>query len=82
MKPRPVVVVFFRKYFGPTQVAFSRLDETGQAALASDLESLWSSANAAQDPANHTLIHNELSAGHGLLVCRGFCDLLSLSYPP
>jgi len=53
------VVVFFRKYFGPTQVAFSRLDETGQTALASDLESLWSSANAAQDPANHTLIHNE-----------------------
>lgn len=52
-------VDFFRKYFGPTQMAFNRLDEAGQAALARDLESLWSGANAAGDPASHTLIHNE-----------------------
>jgi SAM-dependent methyltransferase len=52
-------VAFFRKYFGPTQVAFSRLDEAGQAALAADLESLWSAANVAPDPADHTLVRNE-----------------------
>ena len=52
-------VEFFRKYFGPTQVAFNRLDEAGQAAFAADLESLWSSANVAPDPGNRTLIRNE-----------------------
>jgi len=52
-------VAFFRKYFGPTQVAFSKLDEAGQAALQADLESLWSGANVSTDPANHTLVHNE-----------------------
>jgi len=52
-------VAFFRKYFGPTQVAFSRLDEAGQAALATDLENLWSSHNTAPDPTAQTLIHNQ-----------------------
>ncbi len=52
-------VAFFRKYFGPTQVAFSKLNEPGQAALAADLEALWASANTAPDPTSHTLIHNE-----------------------
>ena len=52
-------VAFFRKYFGPTQVAFSRLDPDGQAAFAADLESLWSDANVAPDPTNRTLIHNQ-----------------------
>jgi SAM-dependent methyltransferase len=52
-------VAFFRKYFGPTQMAFSRLDETGQAALAADLEALWSAANVAPDPDDHILVHNE-----------------------
>jgi SAM-dependent methyltransferase len=52
-------VAFFRQYFGPTKVAFSRLDEAGQAALAADLEALWASANAAPDPTSHTLIHNQ-----------------------
>ncbi len=52
-------VTFFRTYFGPTNVAFSRLDEAGQAAFAATLESLWHSANVAPDPENHTLIHNE-----------------------
>jgi SAM-dependent methyltransferase len=52
-------VAFFRQYFGPTKVAFSRLDEAGQAAFAADLEALWASANVAEDPESHTLIHNE-----------------------
>jgi SAM-dependent methyltransferase len=52
-------VAFFRKYFGPTQVAFSRLDEAGQSAFAADLESLWSAANVSPAPATHTLIHNQ-----------------------
>ena len=52
-------VDFFRKYFGPTHVAFSRLDEAGQLALAADLVSLWTAANTAPDPANRTLIHNQ-----------------------
>jgi SAM-dependent methyltransferase len=52
-------VAFFRKYFGPTQVAFSRLDEGGQNAFAADLESLWASDNIAPDKENHTLVRNE-----------------------
>jgi SAM-dependent methyltransferase len=52
-------VAFFREYFGPTKVAFSRLDPIGQNAFASDLEALWSGANVAPDPVNHTLIHNQ-----------------------
>ena len=52
-------VAFFRKYFGPTKVAFSRLDDAGQAAMAADLEALWSEANRAGDPTTHTLIRNE-----------------------
>ena len=52
-------VTFFRTYFGPTKVAFSRLDEAGQAAFAADLEGLWAGANVAPDPESHTLIHNQ-----------------------
>ncbi len=52
-------VTFFRTYFGPTNVAFSRLDEPGQAAFAADLEALWAKANVAPDPEHHTLVHNE-----------------------
>jgi SAM-dependent methyltransferase len=52
-------VEFFRKYFGPTQMAFSRLDEAGQAAMAKDLEMLWASANTAADPTRQTLLMNE-----------------------
>lgn len=43
------VVGFFRKYFGPTQTAFSRLDAIGQATLAAQLESLWTEHNIATD---------------------------------
>jgi len=42
-------VEFFRQYFGPTQVAFSRLDKAGQAELASQLEALWTGHNTATD---------------------------------
>jgi SAM-dependent methyltransferase len=52
-------VAFFRQYFGPTKMAFSRLDEPGQAAMAADLEALWASANTSPDPANHTLVRNQ-----------------------
>jgi SAM-dependent methyltransferase len=43
------VVEFFRQYFGPTQVTFSRLDQRGQSELASRLESLWVDHNIATD---------------------------------
>ena len=52
-------VEFFRKYFGPTQMAFARLDEAGQAKFAEALEELWSGANVAEDPAERTLVKNE-----------------------
>lgn len=52
-------VAYFRKYFGPTQVAFSRLDEAGQSALAADMVALWSKANIAPDPEQRTVIKNE-----------------------
>jgi SAM-dependent methyltransferase len=42
-------VAFFRQYFGPTQVAFSRLDAAGQADLAAQTEALWSEHNTATD---------------------------------
>ncbi len=57
--PPSGAVGFFRQYFGPTQVAFSRLDAAGQAALAADLEALWTSVNVSPDPANRTLFKNE-----------------------
>lgn len=52
-------VEFFRRYFGPTQMAFNRLDPAGQQVFAADLESLWSGANTSQTPAEHTLIKNQ-----------------------
>jgi hypothetical protein len=52
-------VAFFRQYFGPTKVAFSRLDEPAQAAMAADLEALWASANTSPNPTSHTLIKNQ-----------------------
>jgi SAM-dependent methyltransferase len=52
-------VAFFRKYFGPTQMAFGRLDEAGQAKFAVALEELWAGANVAEDQSEHTLVRNE-----------------------
>jgi 2-polyprenyl-3-methyl-5-hydroxy-6-metoxy-1,4-benzoquinol methylase len=52
-------VTFFRKYFGPTQMAFSRLDAEGQAAMEAELVALWADANVADTPETRTLIKNE-----------------------
>jgi ubiquinone/menaquinone biosynthesis C-methylase UbiE len=45
--PPKEVVQFFRRYFGPTQAAFSRLDEKQQAELTSRMEDLWITHNTA-----------------------------------
>jgi hypothetical protein len=50
-------VDFFRRYFGPTQTAFSRLDAGGQAAFAAQLETLWMEHNMAND--GTTLVDGE-----------------------
>jgi len=42
-------VDFFRRYFGPTKTAFSRLDQPSQADLAARLEALWIEHNMATD---------------------------------
>jgi SAM-dependent methyltransferase len=52
-------VAFFRQYFGPTKMAFSRLDASGQADMAGDLEALWSKANTSPNPPPPTLVHNQ-----------------------
>jgi SAM-dependent methyltransferase len=51
------VVELFRQYFGPTQVAFSRLDAKGQEAFAADLEQHWSRHNQRSDGA--TMVRGE-----------------------
>jgi len=51
------VVQFFRQYFGPTQVAFSRLPADAQATYATELESLWREHNQATD--GRTAVHAE-----------------------
>jgi len=56
------VVEFFRRYFGPTQTAFSKLDPAGQAALAAQLESLWMEHNTASD--GTTVVHAEYLEVH------------------
>lgn len=43
------VVAWFRRYFGPTQATFARLDKAGQDSLASQLEKLWIENNQATD---------------------------------
>jgi hypothetical protein len=49
----PEAVEYFRTWYGPTQRAFAALDEkgdeTGQAALRRDLETLWTQHNTAAD---------------------------------
>jgi SAM-dependent methyltransferase len=51
------VVQFFRDHFGPTRVAFSRMDEARQAEYRDDLEKLWAEHNEARN--GKTLIQNE-----------------------
>ncbi len=41
------VVKFFREYFGPTKVAFSRMAASDQEAYAADMERLWTEHNQA-----------------------------------
>lgn len=55
--PPAKVVELFRQYFGPTQVAFSRLDAKGQDAFAADLEKQWSQSNQRSD--GGTLVRGE-----------------------
>jgi ubiquinone/menaquinone biosynthesis C-methylase UbiE len=43
--PPARVVEFFREYFGPTQVAYSRLDDAGKAAMTAEMEKLWTEHN-------------------------------------
>lgn len=50
-------VDFFRKYFGPTQVAFSKLDAQGQEALTRDTVQHWEKHN--EGDSNHTAIRAE-----------------------
>ena len=47
--PPKEVVEFFRQYFGPTQMTFARLDESGQAALAAQLEALYHEHNVSRN---------------------------------
>ena len=58
MSPAETVEIF-RKYFGPTQMAFSRLDAAGGAAMTADLVALFTELNVADDPTVRTLIHSE-----------------------
>jgi ubiquinone/menaquinone biosynthesis C-methylase UbiE len=55
--PAKDVVKLFREYFGPTKVAFSRLDATGQHGLAADLEKLWAEHN--EGSADETFVKAE-----------------------
>lgn len=59
-------VAFFRKYFGPTQTTFARLDEAGQRALAADLTAHWTANN--QGGANHTVIKAEYLEVHATVL--------------
>jgi SAM-dependent methyltransferase len=54
--PPSDVVQFFREYFGPTKMAFARMDPAAQTAYARDLEKLWAEHNESD---SGTLIQNE-----------------------
>jgi ubiquinone/menaquinone biosynthesis C-methylase UbiE len=51
--PPAKVVELFREYFGPTKMAFSRLDESGKKQLAAQLESLWREHNLSREGTTH-----------------------------
>ena len=51
------VVEHFRKYFGPTQTTFARLDPQAQEGLRKDLVQLWESHN--EGDAEHTILMGE-----------------------
>jgi len=58
------VIQLFRRYFGPTQTAFAKLDSAGQTALAADLENEWAQANEAKD--GTTFVKNEYLEVHAV----------------
>jgi ubiquinone/menaquinone biosynthesis C-methylase UbiE len=64
--PPADAVAFFRKYFGPTQTAFARLDESGQKALAADLTAHWAANN--QGDSSHTVIKAEYLEVHATVL--------------
>jgi ubiquinone/menaquinone biosynthesis C-methylase UbiE len=51
--PPEQVVELFREYFGPTKMAFSRLDESGKKQLSTQMESLWRQHNLSHDGTTH-----------------------------
>ncbi len=59
-------VAFFRKYFGPTQTTFARLDEPAQKALAEDLTQHWARKNIGD--ADHTVIKAEYLEVHARMA--------------
>jgi ubiquinone/menaquinone biosynthesis C-methylase UbiE len=59
-------VAFFRKYFGPTQTTFARLDEPAQKALAANLTQHWAKKNLGD--ANHTVIKAEYLEVHATMA--------------
>ena len=59
-------VAFFRKYFGPTQTTFARLDEPAQKALADDLTQHWAKKNIGD--ANHTKVKAEYLEVHATIA--------------
>lgn len=58
--PPGEVLAYFRKYFGPTQTTYSRLDEAGQKALTEELEKVWQEQNEADG--NTTRVSSEYLA--------------------
>ncbi|MEO5936775.1 MAG: SAM-dependent methyltransferase, partial [Terriglobales bacterium] len=55
--PPEGVVEFFKKYFGPTQVAFSKLDAAKQKEFQAELVKLWTENNQASG--DRTLVESE-----------------------
>lgn len=62
--PPEEVVSFFRQHFGPTQVAFSRLDTEGQEQLTKALTGLWREHN--QSSNGRTLVEAEYLEVHAV----------------
>jgi SAM-dependent methyltransferase len=59
-------VDFFREYFGPTKIAFSRLDLAGQQRMRNDLIAHWASNNTGDS--NHIKVHAEYLEIHARLA--------------
>lgn len=55
--PPKEVVGFFREYFGPTKIAFSRMDSETQSRYAADLEAFWAKSNLSME--GNTVVHHE-----------------------